>query len=103
MSRPLSRPEFLTLTGLGGVAVALAVANGVLFTGNRAAQLDVTTRAAMVQQTAPLELLQRDIARTLADLALRSRDQQVLDMLKANNVTVTQNPPAPSGATPARP
>ena len=111
--RPLTRPQFATLTALGVLALALVGANGSLFLANRAAQDEIAARGAMVQQTVPLEALQRDIARTLADLALRSQDRQVLDMLAANNITVTANaaangspnaPAAPAAApTPSRP
>lgn len=87
----LTRRQYHGLVTLGGLAVALVVTNGALFVRNRGLQDDVSARAAMVQQTVPLEALQRDIARSLADLALKSRDRQVLDMLAANGVTVTTN------------
>ncbi len=111
MAHSLTRPQFISLTALGGVSVLLVAANSVLFAANRTVQQEVAERAAMVQQTVPLEALQRDIARNLAGLALRDGDQQMLEMLAANGVTVKPNasaapaaPAAPSAPTsPVRP
>lgn len=94
----LTRRQHHVLVALGGLAVALVATNGTLFLSNRGLQDDITARAAMVQQTVPLEALQRDIARSLADLAIKGRDRQLLDMLAANGVTVTMN--APTNTTP---
>lgn len=94
----LTRRQYHALVGLGGLAVALVVANGTLFVRNRGLQDEINARAAMVQQTVPLEALQRDIARSLADLAIKGKDRQVLDMLAANGVTVSMNAAANAAA-----
>ena len=96
----LTPGQFHALTALGGLAVALVLANGTLFVRNRAVQEEITARAAAVQQGAQLEVLQRDIARSLADLAIKGHDRALLDMLAANGVTVTMNAPVATG-TPA--
>ena len=96
----LTRRQFHALTALGGLALMLTVANGTLFVTNRGTQDEITARAAAIQQGAQLEVLQRDIARSLADLAVKGHDRPLLDMLAANGVTVTMNTPAAtSGAT----
>lgn len=90
----LTRRQFHALTALGGLAVVLTLTNGTLFVTNRGTQDEITARSASVQQGAQLEALQRDIARSLADLAIKGHDRPLLDMLAANGVTVTLNAPA---------
>jgi hypothetical protein len=87
----LTRPQFLTLTGLGGLALVLVVTNGALFAANKATQTDINTRQAVVQQAAQLQVLQTEIAKSLAELAIQSDDKAVFDMLAANGITVTKN------------
>ena len=93
-----TRTQSHTLTALGGLALALALLNGALFVTNRSTQDEITARQAMVQQTGQLEVLQREIAKALADLALKTHDAKVLEMLAANGVTVTMNAPAAGAA-----
>jgi hypothetical protein len=90
----LARPQFLALTALGGLALALMLVNGTLAIGNRARQAEISTLQAGVQQTAQLQVLQTEIAKALAELAIKGNDKQVLDMLAANGITVTLNQPA---------
>lgn len=87
----LTRPQFLTLTGLGAAALVLVVTNGALFAANKSTQSDINLRQAVVQQTAQLQVLQTEIAKALAELAIQSDDKAVLDMLAANGITVTKN------------
>ncbi len=104
MLRPL---QFILLNALSGMALALTTANAVLFTHNRAEQLQANTRQQYLQQTAGLEGLYRDIVRALAELAVKNNDQQLLQMLAAQGIYVSVNAPpvpalAPAGvATPA--
>lgn len=98
-----ARTQYLALTGLSGVALALVAVNGTLAMGNRTKQAEISARQAGVQQTAQLQVLQTEIAKALADLAIKSNDKQVLDMLAKNDITVTINNPAPaSTSAPAR-
>ncbi|MBC8087592.1 MAG: hypothetical protein H7Z40_10010 [Phycisphaerae bacterium] len=87
----LTRPQYLTLTGLGAAALVLVVTNGALFAANKSTQADINLRQATVQQTAQLQVLQTEIAKALAELAIQSDDKAVLDMLAANGITVTKN------------
>jgi len=90
----LTRPQYLTLTGLGAAALVLVVTNGVLFAANKSTQTDINVRQAVVQQTAQLQVLQTEIAKALAEPAIKSDDKAVFDMLAANGITVTKNKPA---------
>ena len=87
--------------GMAGLALVLAVTNGVLFSANRRAQFAINVRQGEVQQAAQLQVLQTEIAKALAELAIRGNDQRVFDLLAANGITVTRNGPAE--APPARP
>ena len=98
----LTRTQFLSLTSLGGVALLLSVVNGVLFTANKGAQFDVNARQVIVQQSVQLQGLQTEIAKALADLAIKSNDKAVFDMLAANGITVTLNAPAGAKSAPAK-
>jgi|SRR5450755_1965746 hypothetical protein len=94
----LSKSQFNVLTALGAVALVLVVVNSVLFTQNRATQLGLSQRQQFVQQTVPLEGLYREIVKSLADLAVKANDREVLNMLAAQGFTVTVNGPATSPA-----
>lgn len=102
----LNKWQYKLLTALGALALLLAIANAVLFTGNRAAQAELAQRQQFVQQTAPLEGLYRDIVKALAEMAVKGNDKQVLDMLAAQGLSVTVNTPeapaagAAAGAAP---
>jgi hypothetical protein len=98
----LTTLQFRLLLALGVLALVLMAVNAGLFSANRAQQDLLTQRQAYVQQTQTLEVLYREIAKALADLALRNGDRSVLDMLAAQGITVTPNP-APAPAAPTEP
>jgi len=93
------------LTALGALALLLAITNATLFSNNRSAQAELSQRQQFIQQTGPLESLYRDIVKALAEMAVKGNDKQVLDMLAAQGINVTVNPPdaAPAAlATPSK-
>ena len=98
----LSKWQHNLLVGLGALALLLVIANGVLFTQNRAAQAALNRRQAFVQQTVPLETLYNEIVRTLAQMGVKGNDREVLNMLAAQGLTVTVNAPN-AGSTTASP
>src|SRR5471030_2424958 len=74
----LSKWQHNLLVGLGALAVLLVIANGVLFTQNRANQAALNRRQAFVQQTVPLEGLYNEIVKSLAQMAVKDNDRQML-------------------------
>ena len=86
--------QFTVLVVMGSLALLLVVANGVLFTQNRTEQTEVNSRQQYLQQTGSLEGLYRDIVKALAELAVKSSDQQLLQMLSAQGINVSVNAPA---------
>lgn len=92
--------EFWTLTAAGLVAIVLGLVNGYLFLGNRSLQQEASQRAQYVQQSIALEGLYREIVQGLADRALRTRDDQVRDLLAAEGINVSFDANPPAGGTP---
>ena len=101
----LSKWQHNLLVGIGALAVLLVIANGVLFTQNRATQASLNRRQAFVQQTVPLEGLYNEIVKSLAQMAVKDNDRQMLNMLAAQGLTITVNAPAaaPVAAAPSAP
>jgi hypothetical protein len=81
------------LNVLGIVAVALVAANIVLFAGNRDAQSEVATRTQYIQQSLQLEPLYQGIVRGLAEIAAKTSDPQISQLLTSHGITYTVNPP----------
>lgn len=100
----LARWQYHLLLWLGVGALLLAVANAVMFTLNRGAQIELNQRQQYIQQTVPLENLYREIVKTLAEMAVKGNDRQLLGMLTAQGLTITANPPAaPASPAASRP
>ena len=88
------------LTAIGAVSLLLVLLNGTLFLTNRSAQARVTERQQFIQQTVQLETLYREIVKALAELALKNGDNQILQMLASQGISVTPNAPAPAPVAP---
>jgi hypothetical protein len=89
----LKKWQLALLTVLALVGLALAVTDIVLFTGNREAQNEFTTRAQYIQQAQQLEPLHQGIIRNLAEIAAQTNDPQIRQMLAAQGITFTVNAP----------
>lgn len=96
----LARWQFWVLTLLSLISVALIGTNMWRFAANRQQQAEVNQRAQYVQQTGPLEVLNREIVAALAQLAVRNKDDQLRALLTSLGLTVTETPravpPAPA-------
>jgi hypothetical protein len=91
----LKQWQFILLTVIAVVAVALAVTNMAMFVQNRDLQIQASTRTQFIQQGAQLQNLYRDLMNGLADLAVRNQDQGLRDLLAAQGVSLNapQTPP----------
>jgi hypothetical protein len=94
----LKDSEFWTLTVIGALALVLAALNMSLFQSNRALQAEANKRAQFIQQSIALETLYRQIVQELADRAVRTRDDQVRDMLAGEGLNLTFGEPPANGA-----
>lgn len=100
----LTKNQYLTLMSIAVITFGLAITNGILFSANRRSQLAIGLRQNEVQQASQLQVLHTEIAKALAELAIKSNDQQVLDLLNSNGITITRNAPnSASNATSSRP
>ena len=99
----LSRWQFGVVVSLALATLALAVANMVLFSRNRAQQTEVNNRQLYIQQTAQLEGLYQQLIRAVAELSARNSDATLGAVLSRQGITVNVTPsaqqnPADAGA-----
>jgi len=90
--------QFWLLTVAGLLALGLAVANMYLTQVNGAMQTEASGRAQFIQQSIAMGNLYREVVEALADQAVKTRDEQIRDLLAAEgfNVNFNQAPAAPS-------
>jgi hypothetical protein len=94
--------QFNVLTALGVVALLLVVTNAALATMNRGTQVALNQKQLFIQQTVPLETLYQEMLKALAEMAVKSNDRQVLEMLAAQGLSVSVNNPV-TGSNAAAP
>jgi len=101
----LKKNEFRILTTLAAIGLLLAIANMILFSQNRAAQVEVTQRSQYIQQALQLDPFYREMVKALGELTVRNNDTQLRDMLAKQGITVNMPappPPAPPAPEPKR-
>jgi hypothetical protein len=89
----LVRWQHHLLSVLAATALLAVVVNVLLFAQVRDAQQALQQRQQFIQQTVPVEALYRDIVKSLAEMAVRDKDKPLLDMLKAQGLTITPGGP----------
>jgi hypothetical protein len=96
--------EFAVLLVVALLTAIVVLFNMRQFGANRELQFEVSQRAQFVQQTIPLENLSREIALALAQLGVRSQDDQIRALLNSLGISVTVNQaPAPATVPPPAP
>lgn len=90
--------QFNVLLLLGFAACVLVLGNSYLFLQNRDVQAEIGSRQQYLQQTVGLESLHRDIAKALAELAVKNDDPQLINMLSAQGINVSVTPPSAQAA-----
>ena len=83
--------QFAILLALALVTAIVVLINMRQYSSNRELQFEVNQRAQFVQQAVPLENLSREIALSLAQLGLRSQDDQIRALLTSLGISVTVN------------
>lgn len=89
----LKKWQFMLLTALGLASLALVITNIVLFTNNREAQNEFSTRTQYVQQSLQLEPLYQGIVRNLAEIAAKTNDPQIAQLLTSQGISYSVNQP----------
>lgn len=97
----MKRWQVWLLTGIGGLALVLVVANIALFLGNRAQQATFNARQQSLNQSIRLARLNAQLIRALASISVQKNDPQLRDLLASHGVTYTVKPRATAGTTTA--
>jgi hypothetical protein len=88
----------LVQTILAGIILLLVVINILLALGNQSIQADMAERQQTIGQAIQLEQLNRQVLAVLADMAMKSNDEQLKDLLASSGVGMGAPvaPPSPS-------
>lgn len=97
----LDKTQFWLLTAIGIVSLVLVVVNMTLFQHNRSAQIEVGARQQYIQQSMQLQVLYTELVKGMADLAVRTQDTELANLLTSHGVALKTTPAAP--AKPAAP
>ncbi|MBS0392024.1 MAG: hypothetical protein JSR23_12890 [Proteobacteria bacterium] len=89
----LNKQQFFLLSAMGAAALALALANIVLYNGNRSAQSEFNTRTQYIQQSQQLEPLYQGLIRSLAELSDQQSDSQLRELLASQGISFTNKQP----------
>ena len=95
------RLQYRWLCALGALLIVLVAVNIGLSEATRKLQGLVSARAQYLQQTVAIRDFYQDLARALADLALKNHDDQVRALLEGEGFKL--NPPAATPASPPAP
>jgi hypothetical protein len=86
------------LTGLAVLVLLLVVVNILLALGNQSLQAEVNERQQSIAQAIQLEGLNRQVISLLANMAVKTNDEQLMNLLASSGVGFAP-PPGPSGGT----
>ena len=86
----------LVQTILAVLALVLVVVNIMLSLGNQSAQAEVTERQQFIAQSIQLEQLNRQVVAALANMAMKSNDEKLKNLLASSGVNIGPAPAAPS-------
>jgi uncharacterized membrane protein len=89
----LTALQYRTLLVLGALALILAIVNAVMFSNNRQTQNELSTRGQYIQQSLQLEPLSQSLIKSLAELAAKDNDSQLKELLAAQGISFSANPP----------
>ena len=88
----------LVLTGLAVLVLLLVIVNILLMAGNQSLQLSVSERQQYIAETIQLEALNRQVIGVLAEMALKTNDGQLKELLAGVGVNLSPAPAQPSPA-----
>jgi hypothetical protein len=94
------RLQYRWLCALGVLLIVLVAVNIGLSEATRKLQGLVSARAQYLQQTVTIREFYQDLARALADLAVKNNDEQVRALLEGEGFHL--NPPSATPAAPER-
>ncbi len=88
----LARWQFWVTTVIAVVVAVVAGYDMMLFGQNRNTQVELGRRTQYIQQSAQLEVLYRELVKTLADLSARTQDSGLSSLLASQGITFNTSP-----------
>ncbi|MEX0805758.1 MAG: hypothetical protein WD688_20930 [Candidatus Binatia bacterium] len=88
----------ITLTGLAILVLILVVANILLLIGNQSLQVSVSERQQYIAETIQLETLNRQVIAVLAEMALKTNDGQLKELLAGVGIDLSPTPAQAPGS-----
>jgi predicted Holliday junction resolvase-like endonuclease len=85
----------IILTGLAVLVLLLVIVNILLMAGNQSLQLSVNERQQYIAETIQLEALNRQVIGVLAEMALKTNDGQLKELLAGVGVNLSPSPSQP--------
>jgi len=97
----LDRLQYRWLCALGALLIVLVAVNIGLSEATRKLQALVSARAQFLQQTVAIRDFYQDLARALADLAIKNHDDQIKGVLESEGFHLNDAPATqPAGRAP---
>lgn len=91
------------LTALSSLILVLVIINIVLGLGNQSIQAEVSERQQIIAQTLQLETLNRQLIGVLANMAIKTNDEQLKKVLADSGINLgPAQAPVPTPAPPAK-
>jgi hypothetical protein len=92
----MTKRSKLVLTILSSLVFVLVLLNIFVALGNQSIQAEVSERQQIIAQTIQLESLNRQLINVLANLALKTNDEQLKKVLAASGIDLSSGgePPA---------
>jgi hypothetical protein len=94
----MTKKQKIVLTTLSVLVLLLVIVNILIGLGNQFIQTEVSERQQMIAQTLQLESLNRQLITILANLALKTNDEQLKKLLAESGINLagpeTAAPPA---------
>jgi hypothetical protein len=86
------------LTPLAALILILSLVNVLLTLGNQFLRQQLTERQQVLSQSIQVEGLYREIVTTLATVAIKTSDQQLMSLLASQGINLSGEPKVPGGA-----
>ncbi|MFK8049822.1 MAG: hypothetical protein AB8B81_15455 [Halioglobus sp.] len=94
----MNKSLYWSLTLLSVCALALVLANIVLFGGNRELQQEATERQQKINAGVQINQLNNQMIQLIAQTAVNQQDEDLRSLLLGNGVTIKDNPQQPPAA-----
>ena len=95
----MSKKPKILFTAWSALILLLVIVNVVIALGNQSIQAEVSERQQMIAQTIQLETLNRQLITVLANMALKTNDEQLKKLLAETGINLDA---APESAAPKK-